>query len=181
MLWVAPFVYGNLITKMAFFDAGIRLAHLSGPQHGVSTSLFGQRFLNPIWTNIEGRFLSERVIMTTAEASGALRQLLRRVKANNPISITMGPHGARRHTPAFLRGRLILANGAPSLACRSGAPLLPVLTVRGDDGCWVTTIEAPAPVGRDDESGIADYCARVLESYVRRWPDQFDGWSMTER
>jgi lauroyl/myristoyl acyltransferase len=185
VLWNAPFVYNNLVTKMALHGAGFAVRHLSGRQHGLSTSRFGQRFLNPIWTDIEDRFLAERALMTTAESTGALRQLMRGVKANQLVSIAMGPHGSRSYTAPFCSGHITLANGAPSLARRSGAALLPVFTVRTDDGSVVTTIEPPIHASMDvptteAEKEIVAHCVRVLESYVRRWPEQFDGWVMTD-
>lgn len=185
VLWIAPFVYSNIITKMTLADAGYRVTHLSGLRHGLSSSPFAQRALNPIWTGVEDRFLAERVVIKSAEASSALRQLVRRLQNNRVVSITMGPHGARRHSAPFFNGRITLANGAPSLARRMGAPLLPTFTVRTGEGALITTVEAPCPLPpnappADTEQLLVSHSMRLLESYVRRWPNQFDGWVMTE-
>lgn len=185
ILWLAPFVYGTLVTKMAVHRAGFALSHLSGRQHGLSTSPFGQRFLNPIWTSVERRYLAERVVMASAEAPGALRELMRRLKRNELVSIAMGPNGRRRHSTPFFDGQITVANGAPALAQRTGAVLLPVFTVRAADGSFVTTIEAPPPLAADlsEEDfvqAMVAHCGRLLESYVWRYPTQFNGWAMAE-
>jgi lauroyl/myristoyl acyltransferase len=183
VLWVAPFVYSSLVTKMALHQAGFAVSHLTGTQHGVSSSGFGQRFLNPIWSGVERRFLAARVLMTSEQSPAALRDLIRRLRANQLVSITMGPNGRRRYDAPFFAGRLAVANGAPALARRTGAPLLPVFTVRTTDGAFVTTVEAPAPLAPDldaDESErqLTAHAVRRLESHVERAPDQFDGWAM---
>jgi lauroyl/myristoyl acyltransferase len=185
VLWIAPFVYSNIITKMTLADAGYRVTHLSGARHGLSSSPFAQRAVNPMWTKIEDRFLAERVVMMSAEASSALRQLVGRLRNNRVVSITMGSHGARRYRAPFFNGSITLANGAPSLARRMGAPLLPAFTVRTGEGALITTVEAPCPLPpstppADAEQMVVSHSARLLESYVRRWPEQFDGWLMAE-
>lgn len=183
VLWVAPFVYNSLVTKMALHQAGFAVSHLTGPQHGVSSSGFGQRFLNPIWSGVERRFLAARVLMTSEQSPAALRELIRRTKDNQLVSITMGPNGRRRYDAPFFAGRLAVANGGPALARRTGAPLLPVFTVRSADGAFVTTVEAPVQLrddldGDESERQLTAHCVRLLESYVWRAPDQFDGWAM---
>jgi lauroyl/myristoyl acyltransferase len=185
VFWNAPFVYNNLITKMAMHEAGYSVAHLTGPQHGLSTSRFAVRFLNPIWNRVETRFLAERVMMTTDESPGALRRLLRRLQDNQLVSITMGSNGRRRHTTRFFDGQLTLANGAPRLARRAGAALLPVFTVRHDNGTFVTTIGAPAHLadGLDAEEAerqLVAHCVGLLEAEVARWPEQFSGWNTVD-
>jgi lauroyl/myristoyl acyltransferase len=185
VFWNAPFAYNDLITKMALHQTGFAVTHLSGLQHGLSVSLFGQRFLNPPWTSVERRFLAERLMMTTAESPGALRTLMRRVKDNQLVSFTMGPNGHRRLGAKFFDGVLTLANGAPALAHRTGAALLPVFTVRRAAGGFVTTIAPPARITPDLEADEAEqqlvtYCVRLLESHVERWPGQFNGWNMAD-
>jgi lauroyl/myristoyl acyltransferase len=183
VLWVAPFAYSSLVTKMALHQSGFAVSHLTGAQHGVSRSRFGQRFLNPIWSGLERRFLVERVLMQSAQSPAALRELIRRLKDNQLVSITMGPNGVRRYAAPFFAGRLAIANGAPALARRTGAALLPVFTLRTADGSFVTAIEAPARLADDRDTEACErqltaHCVRLLESYVGRAPDQFDGWSM---
>lgn len=183
VLWVAPFVYASLIGKMALHDAGYDVAHLSGPRHGFSPSEFGARFLNPLWIGVESRFLSQRIDMRDA---GALVQLMRRTRANRIASIAMGWQGLKQYTVPLCASRATFANGAPALAQRSGAPLLPVFTLREADGSFAVTIEAAAaiPVGLDREAAerrMVECAAQSLEARVWRDPDQFIGLTMIDR
>jgi lauroyl/myristoyl acyltransferase len=183
VLWIAPFVYAPLISKMALHDAGYDVAHLGGPRHGFSASRFGARFLNPLWIGVESRFLSERIDMRDASA---LVQLMRRTRANQIVSITMGAHGRKRYTVPLAASRATFANGAPALAQRTGAPLLAVFTLREADGSFVVTIEAAAamPAGLAPEAAerrMVECAAQSLEARVWRDPDQFTGLSMIDR
>jgi len=182
VLWVAPFVFSDLVTKMVLHRAGFPVTHLSRPGHGFSQSRLGMRFLNPLWTSIERHYLAGRLVMTPEGTVGALAELVRRVRQKQLISITVGAQGQRRHVAPFFNGVRAVAAGAPILAHRGGAPLLPVFTVRHADGTFHTTIEAPLcrPADLDIETVLAEqvtYVVRLLESYVARWPDQYGGWA----
>jgi lauroyl/myristoyl acyltransferase len=184
VLWLAPFVYANIGTKMALHQGGFAVAHLRGWRHGLSASNFGVRFLNPIWTGVEDRFLAATIPLT-ADLLSAMRELMHRLSANQLVSITMGSNGRRTYSVPFFDGRLTLANGAPRLAQHTGAALLPVFTVRGADGVLVTTIEAPAriPAAVTAEEAVRQHIvhgARLLESYVSRWPGQFNAWEIAQ-
>ena len=63
VLWVAGFVYSDLVTKKGLHEAGYLVSHLSRPTHGISPTRFGIRILNPFWTRIENRYLAERVVI----------------------------------------------------------------------------------------------------------------------
>ncbi len=185
ILWVAPFVFSDLVTKMAFYQAGFSVSHLSRTEHGFSPSRFGTRVLNPIWTSIERRYVVERFVISGEESVGALRRVIRRVRENQLVSITISSQGQRTHTAPFLNGRLQVAEGAPALACRTGAALLPVFTVHTAEGAFVTTVEAPLQVAPDLEreavvQSLVAQCAMLLESYTLRWPDQYGGWELVK-
>lgn len=182
ILWVAPFVFSDLVTKMALHRQGLSVSHLSRPQHGLSPTPFGQRFFNPLWTSVERRYLGERLVMV-GEGSRALRDLILRLRENRLVSISVGVEGARRRSLPFLGGTLNLADGAARLARRSGAALLPVFTVRVADGSFVTTVEAPPDVAANVEPDEATerlvaHEVALLESYVLRWPDPFVAWGL---
>ncbi len=144
ILWVAPTVYQWLATKRALHAAGYAVHHLSSPNHGFSTaSRLGIRLLNPIRTRIEDRYLAERVTLAAdGGAQAALRRLTAVLRENGIVSITVAASGARSLTASFLAGSLRVASGAPHLAARTGAALLPVVTLRHGD-VFVTQIEAP--------------------------------------
>jgi lauroyl/myristoyl acyltransferase len=179
IVWVVPFVFALLVTKMALHAAGYGLVHLSRAEHGGSPTRFGVRVLNPVRVRAENRYLAERVVIGEGCPLGeAMRTLARRLAANRVVSITVGAQGAKTRAAPFLGGELRVATGAPSLALRTGAPLLPVFTVREGPGRFLTAIEPPLRadpgLGREraTQDLVADLVART-EGRARRWPDQF--------
>jgi lauroyl/myristoyl acyltransferase len=179
ILWVAPFVFSSLVTKMALHEAGFAVSHLSRVGHGYSRSRFGTRVLNPVRTRIEDPYLAERVVIgADGSVSGPLKHLTQRLNANRIVSITVGAAGAKRYRCRCLNSSLELATGAPNLMVRTGAALLPVFTIRTAQQRFLTTIEAPlqAPprIARGEAlEAVARSCAERLEPYVVSWPDQF--------
>jgi lauroyl/myristoyl acyltransferase len=179
ILWVSDFIYGTLITKMALQQAGFPLIHLSRPTHGFSNTPFGMRFLNPQWMRIEDRFLTERVLIPGEDASAALGVLRTRLTANGVVSILVTDTARRTCDAKFCHGSIRVATGPLHLSRTSGAPLLPVFTVRSDDGIYDVWVGRPLDV--DDASepnygvAIRDYVS-MLEPHVLKHPDQWNGW-----
>jgi lauroyl/myristoyl acyltransferase len=179
VLWVAPFVFSDLMTKVALCRHGFPPAHLSRRAHGFSRSRLGSRLLNPILTSVEDRYTSERLLIS---AGGVLHDLARRLRANQLVAITaVTSHEQRTTTTPFFSGELGMAGGAPVLARRSGAALLPVFTTRNEDGTFVTTIDGPLDTSSDLDTGsalhrlVAQWAER-LKPHVLRCPDQYYGW-----
>jgi hypothetical protein len=180
ILWVAPFVFSSLVTKRSLHAAGYAVSHLSRMAHGFSGSRFGMRLLNPLRIRIENRYLAERVVIGSDDAvAEPLRRLMARLRANRIVSINAGAVGANPWRARCLNGWLELARGAPNLMARTGAALLPVITVRTGERHFTTTIEpplqTPAGLGRNEaiQAAIEGLAAR-LEPHILRWPDQFN-------
>ena len=185
ILWIAPMASKDLITKMALHQAGYRVSHLSRFDHGFSTSLWGGRVFNPLWTRIEERYLIERLVMSPSKQVTPLRLLVKRLRANRVVSVTANHEGVKYpHTMSFFNGTIQLAEGAPSLSVATGAALLPVFTVRESDGTYVTRIE-PALVSTTPGNAAQDIDSRMkqfiqqLESYVLDHPCDYQGWNLS--
>ena len=180
ILWITPFIFSDLVTKIALHREGFAVSHLSRVTHNISSSLFGERVLNPIRTTIECRNLAERIVIgaESGNSAGARARLRQRLEENRLISIAVGAAARRVCAVPFMSGTLRLATGPLYMALQSSAPLLPVFTVRQPDGSFVTTV-APAlklPDGRDMDKAmreaLLEYVA-LLEPNVTRYPDQF--------
>jgi lauroyl/myristoyl acyltransferase len=145
IIWMTPTVFGPLAGKRALCEAGHRPHHLSHPGHGFSSvSRVARRLINPIRTRVEDRYLAERVMLGEGgQAHTALRRLGELLRRNAVVSITVGGRGTRVTRATFLHGSLLVASGAPHLAARTGAALLPATTWRTADGGFVTRIGAP--------------------------------------
>jgi Bacterial lipid A biosynthesis acyltransferase len=178
ILWVTETVFSTLIAKIALHDAGYHAYQLSRPQHGFSTSPFGVRFLNPIWTGVEDRFIAERIVINGETAADALAILRARIAVNQIIIITVVPQAHKLVQVPFLRAHLPLATGPIRLARTTGATLLPVFTFARDDGGFEVSISEPLfPTdGPADDESIAAAYAEQLESSVLDYPDQWSGW-----
>jgi lauroyl/myristoyl acyltransferase len=180
ILWLAPFVFDGLLTKMALHRAGFAVAHLSRSGHGFSTTRLGARYLNPLWTSVEDRYLAERLTMTHDGSAHALRALVQRVRRNGIVSVTVGSQSQSTAAMPFLHGRIRVADAVPALAVRTGAALLLLVTIREADGRFVTTVEAPLCPNRDENGDPArrfvEHAAARLEPWVRQYPAQFAAW-----
>lgn len=183
ILWVAPFVFNSGPTKIAFHQRGHRVSHLSSPQHGFSATRFGISYLNRIRCVPEDRHLAQRIVYDRSAPSTAMRRMMRALKAGEVVSIVAAStEGNDLAKGAILGGRLPVAVGAPRLATLTGAPLLPVFTIRDPALGFRVIVEAPIALAADlssDERCLAAANAflRRSEPWVRRYPEQWRAWS----
>lgn len=178
ILWPAPFAFDSLLTKMALHRAGYAVHHLSRYTHPFTASRLGARLINPVQTSVEDRYLAERVRIERGQsARTALARLTALLGENRVVSISVGSQAENAIPVAFLGASIALAAGPLKLMRRTGAPLLPVFTVRDAPGSFRATIEAPlAPPADSSAAAMAAalhaYAAQ-LEAHTLRWPDQF--------
>nr|MCU0773924.1 hypothetical protein [Ideonella sp.] len=175
ILWIAPLVYATVHAKVALARGGYSVSHLSRYDHGRFNSVLGIRWLNQIARSAEDRFLAERItIGPEMTALAATRLLAQRLRQNRIVAIAANREGATVDVP-LLGGRLLLANGAPKIAIMASAPLLPVFSVRTEQGTFRTVIEPPLaadPCERDPVTALHAAFARRIEPYALRYPDQ---------
>ncbi len=187
VLWVAPFVFNSGPTKFALHRAGYGLFHLSSPQHGYSETRFGVGCLNRVRCIPEERHLAERVVFDRNAPATAMRRLMRALKAGGVVSIVAAStEGSDVVKGPVFGGRLPVAVGAPRLAGSTGAPLLPVFTVRDRQAGFRIVIEEPIaldPGQSPDERCVAATreFLRRSEPWVRRYPEQWRAWSKWRR
>jgi KDO2-lipid IV(A) lauroyltransferase len=86
--------------------------------------------------------------------------------------------GQKGEPVSFLGGTLMLPTGPVKLALATGAPIVPIFSVRNPDGSVRVFIEEPIDAAAAGGAIAAlDEWARVLECYVQAYPDQ---WLMLE-
>ena len=182
ILWCGHFAFANTVIKMAMHRAGYDLHHLSHPHHGFSGTRFGMRVLNPIQTASDVHYLSERVVLSLTGAVAAMRVLLKRLRKNRVVSISVRDIGLHPLEMPFMDGTIRIATGAPDLVYATGAALIPVFAVQEEGRRYTVTAEAPiemaaAPTRRDAAAAaIRAYTGR-LEPYVLNYPGQWWGWT----
>ena len=178
ILWVTETTFSTLIVKMALHDAGYQAYQLSRPGHGFSTSPFGVRFLNPLWTRVEDRFIAERVLIIGEYGAEALAVLRERLSENRIVIITVGTEAHKLVQVPFVHSYLQLPTGPMALARATGAELPPVFAITQESGRFKVSIqEALNPTGgQADDDSIAAAYAKRLELFVLEYPDQWNGW-----
>lgn len=182
ILWLGYFVFCELVPKIAFHRAGLAVHHLSSAYHGFSSTRFGTRYLNRIQTRIEDRYLAERVVLSPENPTKAMLTLAYRLRNNQVISITAHKNAKKPLKVKFLDGYLYLAPGAPLLAQKTKAALLPVLPLRNQAGELTVRVESPLQISadipeREVTENLTQQYARLLEPYVLQFPGQWLGWN----
>ncbi|HET6159407.1 MAG TPA: lysophospholipid acyltransferase family protein [Dongiaceae bacterium] len=183
ILWVAPFVFNSGPVKIVLHQKGYRLSHLSSPQHGYSDSCFGVEYLNRVRCIPEDRHIVQRIVFDRSAPTTAMRRMMRALKANEVVSIVASStEGYELVKGPIFGGKLPVAVGAPRLAALTGAPLLPLFTVRDPKHGFRMVIEEPIAIDASrssDERCIAaalEYFRRS-EPWVRKFPEQWRAWS----
>ena len=177
ILWMAG-AYTTPILHIALRRAGIAHCALARPEHGFSASPFFIRFINRFWTQVEARYLTERILITDDDPGSALLVVGERLKSNKAVCIALGRQAWKLVPAPFLDVELQVPTGPIDLARTFGATLLPVFTFRADDDGYEITVEPPLhtePGATVDYRAIARDYATLLEPLVLRHPDQF-GW-----
>jgi len=182
ILWVGVCMdSGNILSKLAFHRAGFGYTQLTSAGHPFSSSRFGMRFLNPIHTAIEDRYLVAQVMLSPNDADAALKELRARLADNGIVAFTAHRKAKRPVCVPFLDGEIVLGPGAPIMALRTRAPLLPVFTFQGGSGAPTVTVGPPLDVRHDIpkndavEGAVRQYAA-ALEPMVIENPEQWRGW-----
>lgn len=166
IVWVQRMPFSDLLVKKALAGIGYAPHHLTRPAHGFSSSWFGIHVFNRLWTRIEDRYLSERITMQDDSTISAMRALRSRLKENQVISITVDDNVAKTVEVPYLNAKMKLATGPISLSLRHGAPLIPVFTIRSDDGGFEVVIGPP--LSSRSCASVAEGIAIVANEYVSR-------------
>ena len=177
VLWINPSSYAELVVKKALFEAGIPLVNLRGYIHPYSGSRWGRRFLNPIRTSVEDRYLESTVVLYPNREAVALREMQLWLRKNAVVSIFAIAAADKPLEVPCLSGTLRLAMGAPTLARLSRAPLLPVYTCNNETGGFQVTIGEP--IQREGVSSpleMAQAFADRTAVEVAECPQVWRGW-----
>jgi lauroyl/myristoyl acyltransferase len=138
--------------------------------------------IRPFLESCERRFVQEILYISRDDRSLAFtRQFLSVLQHNGVLCLSgEGRIGRKTVLLPFLGGERHFVTGALSLAKHSGAPLLPFFCWCDADGLATLVIEPPIEVeasARAAEAGAAAY-ARLLETYVVRYPSEYWGWHL---
>ncbi len=182
VLWVADLVYANDISKIALFQHGHLVSHLSRPEHGFSDTRFGLKYLNPLRQNFELRYLRERIVHYRERPREAVDLMGQRLRENRLVSILACAYEGKALIEAdFLGGKLRIAGGAPRLAFKQDSVVLPVFVSPAPaPPAFKVTVGAPLAMTHANKDAAileatADFLQR-LEPLVRARPELWRAW-----
>jgi len=134
----------------------------------------------------EKPFLAEIIYLPSSDSLVFTRILLDRLKQNAILCIPGDGWSGKKLLPMrFLGHTKLFSTGMVSLAKISGASILPIFCIQEKNGKTSLIIEPPIlieiEVGREQvlEKGVLQY-VRLLESYIRKYPEQYRNWSFGE-
>jgi len=178
ILWLSPDKFAGIVGHQAVHRAGYRVHMLSRPEHGLSPTLFGQRFLNRFAYLGDDPTHAKRIVMIH-EGQAEIETLRRLLRDNSVIAIAAGAQTEQPFRLRFLEGEIELATGPPRLALATGAVLLPLFAHRDAEGFRVVVCPALEPnegkKGAAVESLLLQFVRR-LESFVRQHPKESSYW-----
>jgi predicted LPLAT superfamily acyltransferase len=181
VLWVYSSTLGGLVLIKALRSAGFEVCRLSTDVHPYSGSRFGRRFLNPIRTKIENRYLAQRVTFRPRAAAVAVWRLTQLLRENKLVEIAATAASDTIGSFPFLGGTLHLALGAPMVATLGRAPLIPVFPIPVGRERFEVHVEAPLSGRpglnpRENALQLAGQYPALLEKYVKKAPHVWRGW-----
>lgn len=185
---------GVILWRMNFCDKqlgllalqrqGIPVVHLSNASHGtLSDSFLSRHVLAPLYRRSEDHFLAERVVIPwSGQRTSATRRLLVALEREQSVLSIFGDTPNPQSMRCSVLGRTAwLASGAPGLAWRTGAALLPCRVVRVPEGGYRLWVDAPIHVDRSLERrsaveiALRSYAA-LLEEAIKMDPGSYMDW-----
>jgi lauroyl/myristoyl acyltransferase len=154
------------ILKMALWQRGVRLVHLSRPEHGGSNSWLGRHGIAPLFRRAEDWYLAERLVMPSDEELRFVKTLVERLNEGAVVSIFGDLPGRQNARSPLFSGYIVTATGAPGLAHRTGATLLPAHVERLGRSRYRVVIQEP--IIEDRSLPRPEFIRRTSEEFVRR-------------
>jgi lauroyl/myristoyl acyltransferase len=185
ILWESNSFGKRLLAKRILQRNGVSVAQVHGQHHlegfRNSQSWIATHVINPFFENCERRYVGEIIYLSSSEFS-INRTLVERLKRNRVLCIAAdGRQGHKFVAVQFLGSYRLFPTGMVSLAKLSGAAILPVFCIQRNGGEATVIIEPPIKIDtsrhreRALKKSVTKY-AGLLESYVRRHPEQYLNW-----
>jgi len=171
----------TLLLQRAAWQSGWPLVQLSSIIHGTKDSHLGARVVAPLFARAENAFLVERVRIPIDWSTGYLSRLVRALEANQVVAILGEVIGRQNIEVPVLAGSRPLPTGAPAIAHRTGATLIPAASFR--EGRWRYRVRLGPPIALDrslprreaTEAAVREF-GRRLEAAVAEHPADYNGW-----
>jgi len=185
ILWESSFFGKRILAKRILHENGVSVCQVHGQDHlegfHSSKSWIGTNIIRPFFASCESPFVKEILHLPPSDLAFS-RTLWARLKRNDIICIAAdGNHGHKFMPAQFLGSTEFFSTGMVSLAKLSGATILPLFCFRESGRRASVVIEGPIQIETNEDR---DYCseksvrqyAGLLESYIRRYPEQYLHW-----
>ena len=193
ILWESALFGRRLLAKRILREHGFAVYqvhaenHIGGFTNPDDGSVVRRRLIRPFFQRSQRRSVADVVELPLSDSLAFARILLRHLRDGHIVcSASDGTMGQNFVEVPVLGGTARFATGVITLARASGAPLLPMFCFAPRPGHTTLVIEPAIPIATKDtrdqtlQDAIAEY-ARLLESYVMRYPTQYRGWHMLDR
>lgn len=172
-----------LAARAAKRGAIILTAHIGSFEVGMAALLEFERKIHVVFKRDVGRFEQSRqalrkqlgVIEQAVDDGWGMWMHLRDALRADEVVAIQGDRimpGQKGQRMPFLGGHLLLPSGPAKLALASGAPIVPVFSLRTSSGKVKLFIEDPINVDGDLDQAMSQI-AKVLEKYVSAYPQQW--------
>ena len=188
ILWESNSFGRNFLAKQCLHEKGFTVHQIYAENHSggfdspCPASWMRRRIITRFFDECEKQYVQEILNLPLWDPLPVMRVLFERLRQNAMLCVagngTLGWRGIRRD---FFCTPRVFFTGMVSLSRLTGAPILPLFCVQESDEAAALVIEpalAAHPCeGRDraPEVCIERYIA-LLESYVRKHPEQFSSW-----
>jgi hypothetical protein len=188
ILWESNSFGQKFLAKQALYQNGFAVHQLYGDNHAggfaspCPASWIRRRFIKGFFEGCERRYVGEILDLPLWEPLPVIRVLFERLRQNALLCVagngTLGWQGIRKQ---FLNGNRTFFTGMVNLSRMSGAPILPLFCVSESEKTAVVIIEPPITLDLcRDRARAAEMCidryVALLETYVKRYPEQYSSW-----
>ncbi|UDL89605.1 hypothetical protein LGH82_31930 [Mesorhizobium sp. PAMC28654] len=198
ILWCDQFTAQTIIGKRALHEAGVDAHQVSMNSHGISDTIFGLRFLNPMLIEVENRFLESRIVFDRNDAYQVTARVQKILKNNGIVLMTNTIQAGSTFAEAAMgeSGWTHLASAPANFAARAGTSLFAMSTFETIPFREYRAVISPEllPAARQapetptmdakNMALLAEYILlkrdRLLEA-LKLYPEQMMSWSGHER
>ncbi len=183
LVWCDGLQAQLLMGTRALRESGIEAYQVNAKLHGLSTTAFGQRVINPVLLGLENRFLKGRLAFDSSESVHVTRRILEALRANAVVLVAANTYQGRRfvQAPIGQSGYAHFATTPANFAAKGRTTLLGMSTVETIPFTEFRAVIRPLALPRqqlnsgDRDAAIAEVISAfrdALEDVVVSYPAQ---------
>jgi lauroyl/myristoyl acyltransferase len=183
ILWESSFFGRRMSAKRILHENGYSVHQVHAHDHvggfHNSGSWIGKCIIQPLFDRFETRYVNEIIRLLGPDSFAFSRQFRVRLRQNCIVCIAADVSKGHKLVPIPFLGRTVyFPTGMVSLARLSGATILPLFCIQQKSGQTTVIIESPVPIedGDDSSQKTVMHYARLLESYIKNYPEQYRYW-----